>query len=140
MVSGLVNTFRQVGAVLGTSVLGTILTSGAARSLPHVLSVRGVTGEPARDVVHAFAQGTLRLQSAPVPVRGALGDALTSGVHTGLVVNGGLFLATAVLAAVAVRHPHATNRVLTPAAEPVPQGDRPHHPTTFPFPFRSTNP
>ena len=138
MVSGLVNTFRQVGAVLGTSVLGTILTSGAASSRPHTLSVRGVTGEPARDVVHAFAQGTLRLPSAPVPVRAALRDSLTTGVHTGLVVGAGLFLATAVLAAVAVRHPHSTHLPRHPAAEPVPKADRPHHATTFPF--RSTNP
>ena len=138
MVSGLVNTFRQVGAVLGTSVLGTILTSGNASSLPHELSLHGVTGGPAREVVQAFRAGTLRLPSAPAPVRAALRDSLTSGVHTGLVVNAGLFFAAAVLAALAVRHPHTANPGVTPAAKPASKSDRPHHATAFPF--RSTNP
>jgi EmrB/QacA subfamily drug resistance transporter len=138
MVSGLVNTFRQVGAVLGTAVLGTILTSGAASSLPHALSVRGVGGSPAGEVVEAFRQGTLHLLSAPVPVRDAVRDSLTSGVHTGLVVNAGLFFAAAVLAALAVRHPHTTNRAVTAGGRTGAQGDRAYHQAMFPF--RSTNP
>jgi predicted MFS family arabinose efflux permease len=120
MASGLVNTFRQVGAVLGTAVLGTILTSRAAAALPGALAAHGVSGVEQRSVLAAFAQGSLRGQSVPVPVRAALGDALTSGLHAGLVVNAVVFLVAAVVSAVVVRHRNHTERPVTQeAAEPV---------------------
>jgi DHA2 family multidrug resistance protein-like MFS transporter len=120
MASGLVNTFRQVGAVMGTSVLGSILISRAASSLPDALTTRGVTGAQQRDIILAFSQGRLNPRALPVPARTALGDALTSGAHVGLVVNAGLFAAAAVLAAALIRHHDYADQPVTTQTQPVP--------------------
>ncbi|WP_270888780.1 SDR family NAD(P)-dependent oxidoreductase [Pedococcus sp. 5OH_020] len=106
MASGLVNTFRQVGAVLGTSVLGTILASQTAASLPESLAQHGVHGPGQRAVLLAAAHGSLQPTALATPVRAAVDDALTSGLHTGLAVNAVVFLAGAVFASAVVRHRH----------------------------------
>jgi EmrB/QacA subfamily drug resistance transporter len=104
MAAGALNTFRQVGAVLGPSVLGTLLTSRTAADLPSELTGHGVALGERASVLSAAAHGTLGAGPVPLQVRAAVGDAFTAGVHAGLVVNGSVFLVAALLAALAVRH------------------------------------
>ena len=104
LASGLQQTLLQVGGVLGTSVLGAILTSRIGSLLPSRLADRGVTGSTAAAVVDgntAIAQGVV-----PVPpgtsavvaakITDASYAALTTGMHTTfviaaiVVVSGGL--------------------------------------------------
>lgn len=115
MASGAVNTARQVGAVMGTSLLGTLLTSTLLAELPDRLAAHGVP-EPARSTVRAaVAAGTSGSTPLPTPVRTALAEALTAGVQAGLRVNGVVFLVTAVLALAVIRNrPHQQRTPVTP--------------------------
>ncbi|WP_328423052.1 MFS transporter [Micromonospora sp. NBC_00389] len=107
MASGAVNAARQVGSVLGSSLLGTLLTTTMLADLPDRLAAHQV-GEPTRTAVQsAVVAGATGDQAMPDPVRSALAEALTAGVQAGLRVNGIVFLATAVLALALVRNrPH----------------------------------
>ena len=107
MASGLVNTFRQVGAVLGTSVLGTILTSRTASDLPASLTTHGVSAVDRQAVLHAAAHGSVQPGTIGGQARAAVDEAVTVGLHAGLLVNGLIFLAAAAAAALYIRHrPH----------------------------------
>ncbi|MGC4815338.1 MFS transporter [Micromonospora sp. DT228] len=107
MAAGAVNAARQVGSVLGSSVLGTLLTTTMLADLPDRLAAHQV-GEPTAAAVRvAVAAGVTGDQPLPDPVRVALAEALTSGVQAGLRVNGIVFLVTAVLTLALVRNrPH----------------------------------
>ncbi|MFI6779480.1 MFS transporter [Micromonospora sp. NPDC050276] len=107
MASGAVNAARQVGSVLGSSLLGTLLTTTMVADLPGRLAAHQV-GEPTRTAVQAaVAAGANGDQPLPDPVRAAIAEALTSGVHAGLRVTGVVFLVTAVLALTLIRNrPH----------------------------------
>ncbi|MEV1159877.1 MFS transporter [Micromonospora chokoriensis] len=107
MASGAVNAARQVGSVIGTSLLGTLLTTTMLADLPDRLAAHQV-GEPTRTAVQAaVAAGATGDQPLPDPVRSALAEALTSGVQAGLRINGIVFLVTAVLALTVIRNrPH----------------------------------
>ncbi|MEU8326899.1 MFS transporter [Micromonospora sp. NPDC048839] len=107
MASGAVNAARQVGSVLGTSLLGTLLTTTMLADLPDRLAAHQV-GEPTRGAVQAaVAAGATGDQPLPDPVRAAIAEAMTSGVQAGLRINGIVFLATAVLTLALVRNrPH----------------------------------
>ncbi|MEU8152235.1 MFS transporter [Micromonospora sp. NPDC048986] len=107
MASGAVNAARQVGSVLGSSVLGTLLTTTMVADLPDRLAAHQI-GEPTRTAVQAaVASGVNGGQPLPDPVRAAIAEALTSGVQAGLRVNGVVFLVTAVLALTLIRNrPH----------------------------------
>ncbi|MEV7329391.1 hypothetical protein [Micromonospora sp. NPDC093244] len=107
MASGAVNAARQVGSVLGSSLLGTLLTTTMLADLPDRLAAHQV-GEPTRSAVRtAVAAGATGDQPLPDPVRSAIAEAMTSGVQAGLRVNGIVFLVTAVLALALIRNrPH----------------------------------
>ncbi|MGC5287421.1 MFS transporter [Micromonospora sp. DT231] len=107
MAAGAVNAARQVGSVLGSSLLGTLLTTTMLADLPDRLAAHQV-GEPTAAAVRtAVAAGVTGDQPLPDPVRAALAEALTSGVQAGLRVNGIVFLVTAVLTLALVRNrPH----------------------------------
>ncbi|MEU4471952.1 MFS transporter [Micromonospora sp. NPDC023888] len=107
MAAGAVNAARQVGSVLGSSLLGTLLTTTMLADLPDRLAAHQV-GEPTRAAVQAaVAAGATGDQPLPDPVRAALAEALTSGVQAGLRINGIVFLLTAVLTLALVRNrPH----------------------------------
>ncbi|MET7670148.1 MFS transporter [Micromonospora luteifusca] len=107
MASGAVNAARQVGSVLGSSLLGTLLTTTMLADLPDRLVAHQVD-EPTRTIVRAAAAtGATGDQPLPDSVRAALAEALTSGVQAGLRVNGIVFLVTAVLVLALVRNrPH----------------------------------
>jgi formate/nitrite transporter FocA (FNT family) len=103
MVSGLVNTFRQVGAVLGTSVLGTVLASQSAAALPAALAHHGVTGPDQQHAILAAAGGVHR-GMASAQVGAGTAEAFTTGLHAGLFVNAAVFALAALLAALVIRH------------------------------------
>ncbi|MET8039364.1 MFS transporter [Micromonospora sp. NPDC005215] len=107
MAAGAVNAARQVGSVLGSSLLGTLLTTTMLADLPDRLAAHQV-GEPTRTAVQAaVAAGATGDQPLPDPVRAALAEALTSGVQAGLRSTGIVFLVTAVLTLTLVRNrPH----------------------------------
>ncbi|MCG5465377.1 MFS transporter [Micromonospora sp. MED01] len=107
MASGAVNAARQVGSVLGSSVLGTLLTTTMVADLPDRLAAHQI-GEPTRTAVQAaVASGVNGSQPLPDPVRAAIAEALTSGVQAGLRINGIVFLVTAALALTLIRNrPH----------------------------------
>ncbi|MET8229810.1 MFS transporter [Micromonospora sp. NPDC005298] len=107
MASGAVNAARQVGSVLGSSLLGTLLTTTMLADLPGRLAAHQV-GEPTRTAVRAAAaSGATGDQPLPDPVRSAIAEAMTSGVQAGLRVNGIVFLVAAVLALALIRNrPH----------------------------------
>jgi EmrB/QacA subfamily drug resistance transporter len=106
MASATVNMFRQLGGVLGASVLGSVFTSHFAAALPTDLAHRGVPGPVAAHVVAAASTG-----SAGAAVGGklganifaAVGHALSGAVHDGLLVAIAVALATAVPAIAFVR-------------------------------------
>jgi EmrB/QacA subfamily drug resistance transporter len=107
MASGAVNTARQVGTVLGTSILGTVLTSQLASRLPDQLAVFHVP-EGARDaVVTAVASGASGAAALPAGARDAINAAFVSGVHIGFVIAGTVYLAAALLVLIGVHNrPH----------------------------------
>jgi EmrB/QacA subfamily drug resistance transporter len=103
MASGLVNTFRQVGAVLGTSVLGTVLASQSAAALPAALAHHGVTGADQQHAILAAA-GSVHRGITSARVSAGTAEAFTTGLHAGLFVNAAVFALAALLAALLIRH------------------------------------
>lgn len=107
MASGAVNTARQVGSVMGTALLGSLLTSRLTAHLPHEFAVHGVPAAARGPVAAAVASGTTGGRPLPNGAGAAIADAFTSGVHAGLVVNAVVFFAVAALALAAVSsRPH----------------------------------
>jgi DHA2 family multidrug resistance protein-like MFS transporter len=106
MASATVNLFRQLGAMLGPAVLGTIATSRFPGLLAGDLTAAGVPPESARSLAAGISHGqppaadaaTLALLPRAVP------DAFTTALHSGLVTGGVTLLAIAVLSALFVRH------------------------------------
>ncbi|MGD8166468.1 MFS transporter [Herbiconiux sp. P16] len=89
MASASVNMFRQIGGVLGASIIGTILTSSFASELPRELSRRAVPDPVVDAVVAAVASGSSAQPPAgPVgaAVASAISDSLTTAIHNGFVV------------------------------------------------------
>ena len=95
---GLQSTANQLGGVLGTSVLGSILVSAVGSALPGKLASAGVTGATAQAVV---AQKTV-VGSGIAPVSSTMSQALATkvtsasyqafmhGLHTAMIVACGL--------------------------------------------------
>ncbi|MEU1024800.1 MFS transporter [Streptomyces sp. NPDC005904] len=107
MASATVNMFRQIGSVLGPSVLGTIVTT----RFPGYLEDRLITsGIPAQDAAR-IADGAVHGGSAtslPPPLAHTVSDAVarafTDAVHLGLLVGGSVLLVLAIATAIFVRH------------------------------------
>ncbi|WP_079024037.1 MFS transporter [Streptomyces scabiei] len=107
MASGAVNTARQLGAVMGTALLGSLLAGRVTADLPRQLAAHGVPVADRAPVEEAVASGTISTTPAPGAVRAAIEDAFASGVHAGLAVTAAVFLAAAVVALTAVHNrPH----------------------------------
>ena len=107
MASSVVNMFRQLGNVLGTSVLGTILTSKFADNLTADLTRRRLPG-PIVDQVVAGAKRGGDASGLPANLASVVGDAarhsFNEAFHTGLLVAGVFVLVIAVPTLVLVRH------------------------------------
>ncbi|MDH6463810.1 MFS family permease [Micromonospora sp. A200] len=107
MAAAAVNTARQFGAVMGASLLGTLLSTTLIADLPGRLAAHGVPESTRTAVQAAVRAGTSDTATPPGPVRQALAESLNAGVQAGLRVNGVVFLAAAVLALAVVRNrPH----------------------------------
>ncbi|HVV23534.1 MAG TPA: MFS transporter [Pseudonocardiaceae bacterium] len=91
MASAAVNMFRQLGSVLGPSVLGTIVTTRFPRNLDDRLSGAHVPAGAAGRIVSGAAHGG-SAKGVPAPLRatvdGAVAHAFTDAVHLGLLVGG----------------------------------------------------
>ncbi|MFC4591207.1 MFS transporter [Sphaerisporangium corydalis] len=107
MAASAVNMARQLGGVLGPSVLGTIVTSRFPRDLRERLVDAGLPGPGADQVVTGAAHGggtTGLPASLARTVNIAVAQAFTDAVHLGLLIGGIVLLAMAVPAALYVRH------------------------------------
>ncbi|WP_127500857.1 MFS transporter [Actinoplanes solisilvae] len=99
MASAVVNMFRQLGNVLGASILGTVLTTHFAADLTDRLTTRGL---PADQIVTAAERGT---SSGPIPpvVADQISFAFTDAYHVGALTAAAVLLAIAVPTALLVR-------------------------------------
>jgi MFS family permease len=103
--SGVVNTIRQLGSVLGSALLGALLANRLLSALPAELEERGVPAAVRDRVVEGVAEG--RSGQLPPAVRIAIGDAFVSGVDAVLVVTAVVFLLGAVIVLALIRNrPH----------------------------------
>ncbi|MCZ0209613.1 MFS transporter [Streptomyces sp. UMAF16] len=110
MASATVNMFRQIGSVLGPSVLGTIVTTRFPRYFEDRLVSADVPAPDAARIAAAFpGSGTRDL---PGPLRHTVTEsaarAFTDAVHLGLLIAGVTLLVLALPTAAFVRHrtPH----------------------------------
>jgi DHA2 family multidrug resistance protein-like MFS transporter len=107
MAGSSVNMFRQLGSVLGPSIMGTLVTTRFPRNLQQRLVEAGIPDPEASRITAAAAAGgsptSLPPQLARTVTTSAAG-AFTDAVHLGLLVGGVVLLAMAVPAAVFIRH------------------------------------
>ena len=105
------NAFRQVGGALGPAVLGTLLTTRSADTLPGHLRDAGVSGPVVRQITDAVntdglgAAARMNLGADTGRAMGALGQAFLDGLHLCLLVAAGLVLVAAFVGAVLLRTP-----------------------------------
>ncbi|WP_234048669.1 MFS transporter [Streptomyces liliifuscus] len=108
------NAFRQVGGVLGPAVLGTLLTTKSADTLPGHLRDVGLTGPAAHRITDAVDAGGLgaaarvNLGQDTGRAMGALGEAFLDGLYLCLIVAACLALVAALVGAVLLRTPQHT--------------------------------
>ncbi|MEU0314130.1 MFS transporter [Nocardioides sp. NPDC006273] len=105
MASATVNTFRQFGAMLGTSILGTVAATRFPQNLTAELAEAGVGPGVADGVVAAAARGVR--PEVPLVLRPlldqAVPEAFTSALHLGFAVGGVVLLVAAIPTAIFVR-------------------------------------
>ncbi|GAA4846393.1 hypothetical protein GCM10023403_05860 [Pseudonocardia benzenivorans] len=122
MASGTVNMFRQLGNVLGASILGTILTSRFTSELPGELAGNGVPAPVAAQVAAAASSGGTPSSALPVSlaarVAESVGSAFTTGFHTGAIVAGVVLVVVAVPTALLVRQRAAAAAPAPPVSAP----------------------
>jgi predicted MFS family arabinose efflux permease len=107
MASSSVNMFRQLGSVLGPSVLGTIVTTRVPDYLRERLTAQGIPGPQATHIAAAAMQGASPASLPPALARtvtSSVAGAFTDAVHLGLLVGGITLLVMAIPAALFVRH------------------------------------
>jgi len=111
MASSSVNMFRQLGAVLGPSVLGTLVTTKFPRYLDDRLVSAGVpkpaAGRISAGALHGGSTAGLPPELVHT-VNVAAARAFTDAIHLGLLVGGIAILAMAVPTALLVRHRNAS--------------------------------
>ncbi|MEU6095030.1 MFS transporter [Streptomyces sp. NPDC047079] len=108
MASAAVNAFRQIGSVMGSSLLGALLTSRLESQLPARLGDHHVPRAAWPAVEHAVSTGSGG-GAAPPNVTAAVADAFTSGVRAGMTVIAVVFLCAALAGAFLVHNrPHRT--------------------------------
>jgi DHA2 family multidrug resistance protein-like MFS transporter len=116
--SATVNMFRQVGAALGSSIIGTLLTSGLASRLPGALADHGVPASAVGRVAHAVASGA-GPTSAPSalrhPIAAAAGDAFAGSLHVAVLVPGGAAAIAAIVAFAFISNRPAHSAAAAPA-------------------------
>jgi EmrB/QacA subfamily drug resistance transporter len=110
MASGTVNMFRQLGSVLGPSVLGTVVTTRFPRNLDGRLAARGVPAPVRQQIVEGATHGA-SASGVPAALRGTVTDsvarAFTDATHLGLLIGGIVLLAMTIPAVLFVRYRRA---------------------------------
>ncbi|MEU3414555.1 MFS transporter [Streptomyces sp. NPDC006658] len=112
MASATVNMFRQIGSVLGPSILGTIVTTRFPDYLQDQLTTAGIPAPDASRITDGAVQGdgAGALPSALThTVSDAAARAFTDAVHLGLLVGGITLLIIAIPTAIFVRHRHTAS-------------------------------
>lgn len=116
------NAFRQVGGALGPAVLGALLTSRAAASLPGYLADAGVSAAHQQAAVAAMdgsgfaAVAAVDYGAQRGAALGALSDAFLDGFHLALTVSAVLMLVAAVVAVVLLGRPRTAAQTQNPIA------------------------
>lgn len=107
MASSTVNMFRQLGSVLGPSVLGTIVTTRFPRNLGDRLAGAHVPAAVSRQIVDGATRGG-STTGLPAALRPAVGEAsagaFTDAVHLGLLIGGIVCLVMTIPTVLFVRH------------------------------------
>jgi hypothetical protein len=123
LASGVLNSARQVGAVVGLAILGAVglavtRKSWAAQSA--TLSTSAQAGAP--DVVQDVSggQGGAVAQQLGPAARPLVDSAVVDGLHVALLIAGGLMLVAAACAFIAVRRPAGAAPTPAPAAAEYP--------------------
>ena len=103
MASATVNMFRQVGGALGSSITGTIVTSGLVSRLPSELVHHGFAPGAAADVTRSVARGAAAPaahSAATHSILASVGDAFVGALHVAVLIPGfaGLIAAVATVA------------------------------------------
>ncbi|MBP2702976.1 MFS transporter [Microbispora sp. RL4-1S] len=104
--SGMQQTGLMLGAVLGTAIIGTIISARVAGDLPGRLTAAGVpqdVASRAADQASVAAQGVLPQIDGAAPavaaqIRTAVGQSFTGGLNTALIVGAALMVVAAVIA------------------------------------------
>jgi EmrB/QacA subfamily drug resistance transporter len=104
--SGMQQTGLMLGAVLGTAIIGSIISVRVAADLPGRLQASGVPQDAidkAIDQTAVAAQGVLPQVSGVVPeigtqIRAAVGQSFTSGLNTAMIVGAVLMVVAAAIA------------------------------------------
>ncbi|NUP27010.1 MAG: MFS transporter [Nocardia sp.] len=107
MASAAVNMFRQVGNVLGASILGTILTTRFAADLTDDLHAQQLPDETVGKIVAATGEGNISASSLPPALADrvvrAVHEAFSSADHLALTTAGVVLLVTAIPVVFCVR-------------------------------------
>ena len=103
MASATVYMFRQVGGALGSSITGTIVTSGLVSRLPSELVHHGFAPGAAADVTRSVARGAAAPaahSAATHSILASVGDAFVGALHVAVLIPGfaGLIAAVATVA------------------------------------------
>jgi EmrB/QacA subfamily drug resistance transporter len=101
MASAAVNMLGRLGAVLGTSILGTVLTSQFASELPGKLQGAGLDSTTASQVQQSISHGQLPTTAG---VGGAIQSAFTDSVHLGFLVAAVVLAVTIIPSLLLVKH------------------------------------
>jgi EmrB/QacA subfamily drug resistance transporter len=125
MAASAANTSREIGAVLGTSVLGALVFSQLSANLSAELQQNNVPLALKPLIVTALETGQTGLvtqyaQLGPIIQRAenAAFGAFTTGLHAALYLSAGLVLLAAVLAAVTLRDPAGKTSVTLEGSRP----------------------
>jgi len=123
LASGVLNSARQVGAVVGLAILGAVGLSVTRKSWSDqaaTLSTSAQAGAP--DVVQDVSggQGGAVAQQLGPAARPLVDSAFVDGLHVALLIAGGLMLVAAACAFIAVRRPAGAAPTPAPAAAEYP--------------------
>ncbi|WP_200215437.1 MFS transporter [Micromonospora coerulea] len=112
MAAGSVNMFRQLGSVLGPSILGTLATTRFPKYLHEQLATAGVPSDTAEAVVARATHGG-SVGQLPAPLTHTLSlaapRAFTDALHLGWLVGGVVLLVMVIPTVLFVRRPATTS-------------------------------
>lgn len=108
LASGMTNTARELGGVLGVAVLGSVLTAQMAASLRRRLADLGIPAHQSAAIVAVVKSSgghAASARSASAAVSAAVSESFVSGLHVAEYAGSCILLVAAVLAWVLLRQP-----------------------------------